>query len=377
MRDKNMENFYTSIEPLCTFLRFLGFLPRNFINPACKGQLKKTRFSIIQTGFGVGLLLLLSIGNMVHYFVYEVYKMDLLIYSIWSWILFFANLSFTIECIYQLYKADSITTFFKLMQTIDLKILQMEVSIDHRVHRKIVSNVILITVLLMFARIPLIVIFYGYVFEFYTRQVLISEVFYNFLLIYECLFCLQFIIPTYLLRERFKLLKDILRFIFLERKTFNLNLFTEIFHDLSDALDTINSLFTSHLFPTILLMLLIDIFGIYGVTKFSFTTAKFTDIFLSLFYIIVHFILKIMICHIGYSTTNEAENIKITFVKGMNKINLSSEESSLVFVYNQIEARDLRLQNIFFVVDWKMLFGTTYTIVTFLVITCQFQSPLR
>lgn len=66
-----------------------------------------------------------------------------------------------------------------------------------------------------------------------------------------------------------------------------------------------------------------------------------------------------MICHIGYSTTNEAENIKITFVKGMNKINLSSEESSLVFVYNQIEARDLRLQNIFFVVDWKMLFGVS------------------
>jgi hypothetical protein len=106
-------------------------------------------------------------------------------------------------------------------------------------------------------------------------------------------------------------------------------------------------------------MLVIDTFGIYGVTKTSLTTARLTDIFLSLFYIIVHLILKMMICHIGYTTTHEAESVKISFVKGMNKTNLLSDKSFLLYAYKQIEARDLRLQNIFFVVDWKVLFGVS------------------
>lgn len=143
----------------------------------------------------------------------------------------------------------------------------------------------------------------------------------------------------------------------MDLKTSKVNLFIEIFHDLSDALDAINNLFTSHLIPTMLTMLVIDTFGIYGVTNSSFTTAKVTDIILSLFYIIVHFILKIMICHIGYSTTHEAESIKIAFAKGMNKIKFVSEMSSLLYAYKQIEARDLRMQNVIFIVDWKVLFG--------------------
>jgi len=373
-----MENFYTSIEPLCIFLRFLGFFPRSFIKPASKGQLKRTKLDIAQTGFGICLLFLLSFGNILHYYTYKVYNMDILIYSIWSWIFMFANVLFTVQCIHQIYKTDVISAFFELMHSIDMNILQMEALIDHRKHRKIVRNVTLSIVLLMFARIPLIVVFYGFIFEFYTPQILISEVLFCFLLIYECLFCLQFMIPTYLLRGRFQLMNNILRSLFnfhlrliltdfssncrlnfLEGKKFNLNLFTDTFHNLSDALGTINAIFTFNLIPTMLTMLVIDTFGIYGVTNSSFTTAKITDIILSLFYIIVHFILKIMICHIGYSTTHEAESIKITFVKGMNKINLSSEKSSLLYAYKQIEARDSRLQNIFFVVDWKVLFGVS------------------
>ncbi|CAG9801169.1 unnamed protein product [Chironomus riparius] len=124
-------------------------------------------------------------------------------------------------------------------------------------------------------------------------------------------------------------------------------------------------------------MLAINILGIYAVTKSSFANATITDIIFSLFYVTVHLILMTLICHFGSSTTYEADSIKITFAKGMNKIHLLSEKSSMLYVYKQIESRDLRLQNVSFVVDWKVFFGTIYTVVTFLIITCQFQSPLR
>ena len=106
-------------------------------------------------------------------------------------------------------------------------------------------------------------------------------------------------------------------------------------------------------------MLAIDTLGIYAVTKSSFANSSITDIIFSLFYVIVHFILKTIICHFGSSTTQEAESIKITFVKGMNKIHLLSEKSSMLYVYKQIEARDLRLQNVSFVVDWNVFFGVS------------------
>lgn len=105
-----------------------------------------------------------------------------------------------------------------------------------------------------------------------------------------------------------------------------------------------------------LITIIVDIFSIYGVAKSSLTTAKFVDIILALFYIIVNLMLKIMICHIGHSTIHEAENVKISFTKGMNKINIASEKASLLYAYKQMESRDLRLQNVFFVVDWQVLF---------------------
>ena len=145
----------------------------------------------------------------------------------------------------------------------------------------------------------------------------------------------------------------------LKLRTSNLNLFAEIFQDLTDALDTINSLFTFHLIPSMLLMFLIDTFGIYGVTKASLTPDKLLDILISMFYILSHLILKTMISHIGHSTTHEAESVKIYFSKAMNTVESISEKFLLFTVLKQIEVRDLRLQNIFFVIDWKVLFGVS------------------
>ena len=107
-------------------------------------------------------------------------------------------------------------------------------------------------------------------------------------------------------------------------------------------------------------MFLIDTFGIYGVAKASFTPDRLMDILISMFYIVAHFILKTMISHIGYSTTHEAESVKIYFAKAMNTTDSLSEKLLLFTVLKQIEVRDLRMQNIFFVIDWKILFGVSW-----------------
>lgn len=206
-----MENFYTSIEPLCVFLRFLGFFPRTFINPVYKGHLSKTNFALIQTAIGIMIMLTLIFGSIMHYYFYEVYLLDFLTYPIWTYIFIFGTVQFFLECIYQIYKVNDIKLFFKQMQSIDIKLQRLDILVDHSRQRNIVKNVTLSIVVLMIVRIPLVIAFYKFIFNFYQTQVLLSEIMYCFMLIYECLFCLQFIIPTYLLRERFEALKNFLR----------------------------------------------------------------------------------------------------------------------------------------------------------------------
>jgi hypothetical protein len=113
-------------------------------------------------------------------------------------------------------------------------------------------------------------------------------------------------------------------------------------------------------------------------------------IVVSTFYVTLHIFLKSFIAHFGATLTIEAEEVKIVLSKLSN-----SFKDPLMYheMLVQVQTRDLRVQNIFFVIDWKFVLTvriivfksqliesnfflqTTSTIVTYLVITCQFQTP--
>ena len=101
-----MENFYTSIEPLCSFLRILGFFPQTFEKPVTEGYLTATKCSIIQTICAVIVILGSIVGNITHYYVYDVHEASFFIDSIWTWILLFGMTFVLLQLIYQMNKME-------------------------------------------------------------------------------------------------------------------------------------------------------------------------------------------------------------------------------------------------------------------------------
>jgi len=205
-----MENFYTSIEPLCMFLRILGFFPQTFEKPVTEGYLSATKCSIIQTICAVIVILASIVGNITHYYVYDVHEGSFFIDSIWTWILLFGMAFVLLQLIYQIYKMNEIKMFFKLMHSIDVKLSYLSLRIDFFEERKFVKKLSIIFGLLLIIRLPLVAVL-GIVHTVYTAETMISEIMYNIHLSYECLFCLQFFIFSYILRERFRMFKSFIR----------------------------------------------------------------------------------------------------------------------------------------------------------------------
>lgn len=206
-----MANFYTSLEPLCALLRIFGLFSQTFEPPTNQGSLKITKLSLFHTIFAIILLVIAIVCCATHYYYYQVYLKNFLDSSIWSWILFIGFITFLSQIIFQFYKMEEIKKFFELVHTVDRKFNSLSLVIDHSRHRKVVRIVVVSLGLLMTMRIPVIITVYGFILKMFEREYLFMELMFCLFIIYECLFCLQFIIPTFLLRERFKILKGYVR----------------------------------------------------------------------------------------------------------------------------------------------------------------------
>ena len=142
----------------------------------------------------------------------------------------------------------------------------------------------------------------------------------------------------------------------------NLKLFAETFHDLCDGLRMINNLFAIHLVPTLLAMLVVDVFGIYSIFRFfSSSSGDVVSNIIILYYILMHFILRAFIAHIGCTTTSEPEMLIEMMAKLINK--LSSNHPTRFLLYNymkQFQTRNFKLQTLFLTINWNMLLGVRF-----------------
>jgi hypothetical protein len=153
-------------------------------------------------------------------------------------------------------------------------------------------------------------------------------------------------------------------FLILRRKNSNekctsLNTFAEVFHNLCDALQMINSLYAYHLIPILLETLLYDIFGIFVSIRYMKMYSALI-LLLSSFYIIIHFALKCAIAQIGSSTTFEAEEVLSTIGKIINK--QPANDISRYALYNllhQFRTRNLKLQSFFLTFNWNIVLAVS------------------
>jgi hypothetical protein len=307
---------------------------------------------------------------------------------VWAYLLMVALAVLGVQLVFQLFKRNEIKEFLTRMQIIDIKMHDLNLNVDHLRCKRVIRFWVLFILIAILSRIIYIGGILGSWLKNVDTNVFIQELLYCYFLMYESFFCFQFIFSAYLLRTRIRVLRDYLRCFSFNMKIFNFKLFGEIYHDMCDSIEQINSLFAIHLPPILLEMLLINVFGLYGFVRFVTAPNETSQVCIILFYISAHLLLNISICSVGHSTTFEAESVKVALSRILNNLPPADySRSNFKDLLKQFSVRNLRFQTVFFNIDWsvflavsyKLLFNsikyviyssqTSSTVVTYLVIT--------
>ena len=205
-----MHNYFTSIE---LFYRIFPLLPLSFGKHKKRGNLNLTYSSLLWKFLLFLILFVLMIFIIWNHIIFTNEKQPFLGMMFWSWFLIAVYPTIIFQLTFQMLKTKKIKEFFSFMDEIDRKIRKLCIKIDHQRHRKIIfrsSLLIVITLLLRFLPILIFSIFNKDQYKT-NGNMITNEISYFGFLVYISAFTLQFVFPTYLLRERFTSLKELLK----------------------------------------------------------------------------------------------------------------------------------------------------------------------
>lgn len=207
--------------------------------------------------------------------------------------------------------------------------------------------------------------------------------------VYQLLHCSfyasQFALASLGIRERFKLInkcffeiRNTPNFIKIERgfissittvKTqpnmmFNyqakqkLKIFSELYSDLCDTIEIINSTFTTHIVFVLTLLLVTDILSSYSALR-EFNKASYMFYFsvgTNGSWTVIMYCVKFFLAYSGDSTTNEAEKTLVLVMKAITDANSNIElRNELNFLLTQMNFRKKVLSNKFFDINWRLI----------------------
>lgn len=152
------------------------------------------------------------------------------------------------------------------------------------------------------------------------------------------------------------------KIILVRTNSFNLKLFTELYSGLCDAIEQVNEAFTDNLIFVVCDLMLIDIFGGYGIIREI--IIKKRDMFLlagNILWFMLHIPIKLFMAHAGNSTTKEAEKSLVMITKLVAKTNDSDQlRIDLNFQLIQMKCRNKNLQNIFFTINYNLILVVSF-----------------
>lgn len=202
---------------------------------------------------------------------------------------------------------------------------------------------------------------------------------YGFVLCYLTMMILQFSFATLVLKSRFCLLNDSLRFTFLNtplhRSTrINVNnigkvdqlptLITDLYGILFDCVDTINDSFTFQLIPYTIYYLMANLFAVYSMLReVLFQSAKmYIAVGTNVWWVVLHTGIMTIPLYSSYTTTRCALKTPI-IVSGIVKSHETRGSYCVINVFKsfllELQFRNVFFENEFFRIDWKLLFSVS------------------
>lgn len=148
-------------------------------------------------------------------------------------------------------------------------------------------------------------------------------------------------------------------------------------HDqLSDGILIINSTCTFQMIPVLTICMSEGIFSLHRVVKQYFVETQhfWTLLFNNLFFFTSYWITISFMLRVSSKITNAIKRISVI----VSKVLINSEEESIIrkleLFTQQIQQREKVVRNDFFIIDWSLMFTMLTSLITMLIITCQFQS---
>ena len=107
----------------------------------------------------------------------------------------------------------------------------------------------------------------------------------------------------------------------------------------------------------ILSMLIVDVVAMFGIIKhFTFEFNSIINVAVNSVFVLLQFLLKAVVSYVGHSTTCEGEEIKVALAKATNNLPVTDSSNMILNeLLIQFETRNLKLQNIFFSINWNVL----------------------
>lgn len=207
-------NYLVALEPFLKFGKIFGFYPVDFKNNVQKGGLKFTCLGIMRTFIVFSILCGMIVFIVRNHITFLFERQPFLGMLIWSWFLLCMYPVIIIKFVLHIKRIKDIFKFFNHMNEIDGKLRKLFIKIDYKRHRKIIfwNTVLIVTVLVGRCIISLTFAIINRD-QFVTRgSIIAQEICFSSFLFYETFFILQFLFVAYFLRERFTLIKDLLRY---------------------------------------------------------------------------------------------------------------------------------------------------------------------
>ena len=114
-------------------------------------------------------------------------------------------------------------------------------------------------------------------------------------------------------------------------------------------------------------MLIVDIFGMFGIFKYIYVFRNLLDVFscfVIIYYIVKHYILRAVIAYIGSTTSNEPEVLIEMIAKLINNLSFNHPTATILRNYLiEFQSRNFKVKTLFLTINWNILLGVMHKII--------------
>lgn len=283
--------------------------------------------------------------------------------ELWRLIVMFGLIIDSIQFLIHLSQTRRIAKLLQLIQKFDQKLQSLGCSVDYKMIQK--KTFAIVTILIFAVIIMIFLTVYGPPHLRNIREI----VKYSFALIHVSFFSTQFYVFTWQMKIRFeKLNNHLTQWLGVKNEhqgVVELREFFISFYNLFKICSQFNQIFTQNLTFTLISVLANEILSFYGIIRFLQTPkVQWLRLMSNLVWGLFFISINIIICYSGFSVRAIAKLSGKSIMKSMKKVRKNEDINDEVReLHNQMKILDVNIQNDFVVIDWKLLFTVSQSII--------------